>query len=89
MCIHNWLLQPFSQDYDLASHTTYVVCVNFIHKWRNLQFKLDSERQICEKLLMAILFTIRIFARNLQRGNLQRNIFVLMSYQWCELEPYV
>ena len=23
--IHNWSLQPFSQDYDLASHTTYVV----------------------------------------------------------------
>ena len=28
--IHNWPLQPFSQDYGLASHTTYVVCVNFI-----------------------------------------------------------
>ena len=27
--IHNWPLQPFSQDYGLASHTTYVVCVNF------------------------------------------------------------
>ena len=25
--IHNWPLQPFSQDYDLASHTTHVVCV--------------------------------------------------------------
>ena len=22
---------------DLVSHTTYVVCVNFIHKWRDLQ----------------------------------------------------
>ena len=30
--IHNWSLQPFSQDYDLASHTTYVVCVNFMHE---------------------------------------------------------
>ena len=27
---------------DLASHTTYVVCVNFIHKWRDIQFKFDS-----------------------------------------------
>ena len=34
-----WSLQPFSQDYELASHTTYVVCINFIHKWRDLQFK--------------------------------------------------
>ena len=25
--IHNWSLQPFSQNYDLG---TYVVCVNFI-----------------------------------------------------------
>ena len=41
-----WLLQPFSQDYNLASHTTYVVCVNFINEWRYLQFKVDSERQI-------------------------------------------
>ena len=29
----------------IVSNTTYVVCVNFIHKWRNLQFKVDSERQ--------------------------------------------
>ena len=28
-----------------VSHITYVVCVNFIHKWRDLQFKVDSERQ--------------------------------------------
>ena len=28
--IHNCPLQPFSQDYDLASHTTHVVYVNFI-----------------------------------------------------------
>ena len=28
----------------------YVVCVNFIHELRDLQFKVDSERQIFEKL---------------------------------------
>ena len=27
--IHNWPLQQFSQEYGLASHYTYVVCVNF------------------------------------------------------------
>ena len=27
---------------DLVSHTTYVLCVNFIHKWHYLQFKVDS-----------------------------------------------
>ena len=30
----------------LVSHTTYVVCVNFRHKWRDLLFKVDSDRQI-------------------------------------------
>ena len=24
-----WLLQTFNQDYDVACHTTYVVCINF------------------------------------------------------------
>ena len=28
-------------------NNTYVECVNFIHKWRGLQFKVNSERQIC------------------------------------------
>ena len=37
---------PLVRIIDLVSHTTYVVCVNFIHKWRDLQFKVDSERQI-------------------------------------------
>ena len=31
---------------DLVSHTTYVECVNFIHKWRDLQFKATDMWQI-------------------------------------------
>ena len=46
--IHNWPLQPFSQKHGLASHTTHVVCVNFILEWRDLQFNVDSERQIID-----------------------------------------
>ena len=30
--IPNWSLQPFSHNYDLASHSTYVVCVSFYLK---------------------------------------------------------
>ena len=30
----------------LASHTTLDMCNNFIRKWRDLQFNVDSERQI-------------------------------------------
>ena len=49
MYIHNWPVQRFSQEYDPASHTTSVVCVNFKHEWQELQFKHDSEQQIFEK----------------------------------------
>ena len=37
---------PSVRIIDLVFHTTYVVCVNFIHKRRDLKFKIDSERQI-------------------------------------------
>ena len=50
--IHNWSLQPFSQDYDLYS-ITHLVCVNFIHVWWDLQFKVKTEHQIFEKLFVA------------------------------------
>ena len=47
--IHTYIIghyNPSVRIIDRVSHTTYVVCVNFIHKWRQLQFKGDSERQI-------------------------------------------
>ena len=68
-------LHNFIQDYGLASDTTHVMYVNFIHEWRDLQFKVDSERQIFKKLFMAILFTLSVFARNLLRGSRRRSIF--------------
>ena len=68
--IHNWSLQSFSQDYNIASH--YVACGNFIHEWR------DSELQIFEKLFMAILLTLRVFARNLHRVCRRKNIFIFL-----------
>ena len=37
--IHNWSLQSYSQDYDLASYITYAGCCKFIHKWRCLKFR--------------------------------------------------
>ena len=40
----------------IASHTTHAVCVNFIYEQWDLQFKVDSKRQIFEKHYMAILF---------------------------------
>ena len=51
--IHRYIIgyyKPSVRIIDLVSHTTYVVCVNFIRKKRDLQFKVDSERQIFEQL---------------------------------------
>ena len=36
---------PSARIIDLVSNNTYVVCVNFIQYRRDLQFKVDSERQ--------------------------------------------
>ena len=49
------------------------VCVYLIHEWRQLQFKDNYERQIFERLLMAILqFTCRVFARRLRERSHRR-----------------
>ena len=47
--IHTYIIGHYNPSViiiDLVSHTAYVVCVNLIHKWRDLQFNDDSERQI-------------------------------------------
>ena len=66
---------------DLVSNTTYIVCVNFIYNGRDLQFKVKSELQIFWETFHSNLFTFRIFARNLLRGNRRRNIFCILF--WC------
>ena len=63
-----------SQGYGLASHITQVVCFNSIHEWRDLRSTTND--RIFEKLFSwQDLFSLRFFARNLLRGNRQRNIF--------------
>ena len=55
--------------------------VNFIHDHlyvtfiRDLQFKDDSERQIFEQHFMAILFTLRVFARYLKYQSPKKYFF--------------
>ena len=54
---------PSVRIIDLVSHTTYVG-VNFI------QFEVDFERNILEKLFVAMfLFTFTVFGKNLLSGN--------------------
>ena len=72
--VHNTIgnYNPSVRIMDLVSHTTYVVCINFIHKWWDLHFW---------KVFMAVLFTLRDFAKNLLKGNCQRNTFCILF--WC------
>ena len=56
------------------SHHLCCVCVNFIREWCGLQFNVDSKGRIFEKLFMGILFTLKVFARNLLRGSHRRHI---------------
>ena len=49
--IHIYIIgyyNPSVRIINLVSHTTYLVFVNFIHKWRDLQFKVDSQ-SFCQK----------------------------------------
>ena len=75
--IHTYIIghyNPSVRIIDLVSHTTYVVC--FL--W---SLKSTPNDRFFEKLFIAILFTLRAFARNLMRGNRQRNTFCISF--WC------
>ena len=48
--IHNWSLQPFSQDYGLAAHITHVVCVNFIHEWGTFSLTSTTNDRFFEEI---------------------------------------
>ena len=83
--IHTYIIghyNPSVRIIDLVSHTTYVVCVNFVHKWRHLQFKVDFERQIFLRNFSWQFYLLsEFFARNLLRGNRWRNTFCILF--WC------
>ena len=83
---------PLVRIIDLVSHTICVVYVNFIHKWRDLLFKVDSEWQIFffEKLFMAIFIYSQSFCQKSdERKSLKKyfSYFVLMSS--LGLEPWL
>ena len=83
--IHTYI-NGLIQNYDLAFHTTYSVCVNFIHEWQDLQFNIDSERQIYwEAFSWQVFFTLKVFATNLLRGNRRRSIFFFI-FRWLYIQ---
>ena len=83
---------------DLVSHTTYVVYVNFIHKCRDLQFKVDPERQIFWEifhdnfnLLSEILPDIKQYFGKIKRLVISRrgNIWTKLSIQQISKKLYL
>ena len=86
---HNWSLQPFNQDYGLASHTTYVVCITFIRECRDLQLNVNSERQLFEKLFNGnILFLLSEFLTQICWEEIAEEMFFFFTlhfYAWLGL----
>ena len=78
--IHNWSLQL--QDYwpTFSHHLCYVVCVLYI-SGGTYSLKSTPNDRFFEKLFMAVLIILRVFARNLLRGNRRRNTFRILF--WC------
>ena len=75
----------FLKDYVLASHTTHVVCVNFIHEWRNLQFNVDCERQICWETFS---WQVYFFSQSLCQKSAQRkspNVILFFIFRFDAL----
>ena len=63
------------------------MCVYFVRDWRNLQFNVDSERQVLEKFFHGTFIYSQSFCRNLLSGSRRKNIFhisFLMTYLWYE-----
>ena len=79
--IHNWPLQHFSQDYGLAAHTTHVVCVNFIHKGRDLQFNVASQRQNFWETLSWQFYLHSQFLPEIYWEEIAKEIFLFFIFQ--------
>ena len=89
--IHNWPLQPFSQDYwPSFSHHLCCVCQFFIHKCLDLQFKVDSKRQIFwETFHSNFIYSQSFSQKSAERKSPKKyfSYFVLMS--GLGLEPWL
>ena len=87
ICVLIWLLQPLSQNYDLAFHTTHVVWIIFTMSGRTYSLTTDFWETFHEQFY----FFLRIFARILLKGSNRRNIFsyfVLLEISDLDFEPW-
>ena len=75
----------YLRDYGLASHIIHAVCINFILVWRDLQFNVDSKRQIFDKLFLGRFTYSQSFGqKSAERKSPKKNFF---SYFVWMLDP--
>ena len=74
--IHNWPLQ--------ASHSTHVVCVNFICEQWDLQFNIDPKRQIFEKFfLLNLSYSLSFCQKFAERKSPKKYFFFFFHISFC------
>ena len=81
--IHNIIghCNPTVRIINLVFHTTYVVRVFILYiNGGTYSLKLIPNDRVFEKLFIAILFTLRVFVRNLLKGNRRRNTFFVFRF---------
>ena len=83
--IHTYIIghyNPSVRIMDLVSPTTYVACVNFIHHWRDLQFKVDSERQIFWETSHGSFYLLSKFLPEICWEEIAKEILFVFRF-WC------
>ena len=83
-------LESLGQDCDITSHIIYIACVNFIHGWRNIQFKADF-KQISETFIIALVYILSELLPEICWEDRRRNIFrnFILKLDLVYERPYV
>ena len=79
--IHTYVIGHY-RIIDLVSHTTYVVYFNVIHKWRDLQFKVDSEQQFFLETFHGNFFLLSEFLPKSAERNSEEIFFIFYFNVW-------
>ena len=88
--IHTYIIGHYNPSVriDLIFHTTYLMCVNLIHNCRALQFKVDSDLKVLEKLFLAILITLSLCQKSTESKS-PKNCFYIFLMSGLGLEPWL
>ena len=93
--IHTYIHSNYNSSVkiiDLVYHTTYVVCVNFTLKCRDLQFKVDSEWQIFwENFHGNFYCTLResFYQKSAERKSPKKYLLYFILMSGLDLEPWL